>query len=192
MGRPPYQITHYHILWFVENDFRLYAWSALVKVKKWSEWQFQTREEAREFALLNWPDAQEVQQEAFYKMTNKRERELPSQKHIYSMEEMEKRYHDVISRPSKPPKGHYEKIYGMSPDAYQTMLEAQNGLCAICKQPPFYNMRLVVDHDHQTGKVRGLLCGGCNTRLGGIEKRLDIFKASLAYLEKSKASDPQP
>ena len=56
------------------------------------------------------------------------------------------------------------KRYGISAAEYDAMLLAQNGRCAICKRPPKRN-RLHVDHDHATGRVRGLLCVGCNSKL---------------------------
>jgi hypothetical protein len=57
--------------------------------------------------------------------------------------------------------------YGMSVEEYDKMLEAQGGVCAICKGPSKRKNGLFdVDHDHKTGKVRGLLCHGCNTGIG--------------------------
>lgn len=54
-----------------------------------------------------------------------------------------------------------EKEYGVTEQAYKAMLEAQDGRCAICARVPRAR-RLAVDHDHNTGQVRGLLCYGCN------------------------------
>ena len=60
---------------------------------------------------------------------------------------------------------------GMTEKAYQDMLAAQNGLCAICKGPPDTRWKkLAVDHCHDSGKIRGLLCMVCNTMLGRFEK----------------------
>lgn len=60
------------------------------------------------------------------------------------------------------------KAYGLTPERYAEMLLSQNGRCAICKQES--DKKLVVDHDHKTGAVRGLLCVRCNLGLGYIEK----------------------
>lgn len=49
---------------------------------------------------------------------------------------------------------------------YQHMLDGQNGVCAICQQVDKSGRSLAIDHDHQTGFVRGLLCGSCNRGLG--------------------------
>jgi hypothetical protein len=75
--------------------------------------------------------------------------------------------------------------FGMTAAEYEQMFNAQNGVCAICGEPP-RKIRLHVDHDHKTGKVRGLLCFFCNSRLAHIE---DIEWRSLAekYLEAANA-----
>jgi hypothetical protein len=59
---------------------------------------------------------------------------------------------------------HLAKRYGISSVEYDAMLEEQCGVCAICGKPPKKN-RLHVDHDHDTGRIRGLLCVACNSKL---------------------------
>lgn len=54
-----------------------------------------------------------------------------------------------------------QKTYGLQPGEYQTLLDAQDGRCAICTRVP-RNRRLAVDHSHFTGRVRALLCYTCN------------------------------
>ena len=54
-----------------------------------------------------------------------------------------------------------QRTYGLQSGAYASMLEAQSGRCAICTRRPRAR-RLAVDHDHDTGEVRGLLCYTCN------------------------------
>jgi hypothetical protein len=80
--------------------------------------------------------------------------------------------------------------YGMTAADYAAMIEQQGGRCAICtKQYPLIGRdgrhSLHVDHDHATGKVRGLLCSGCNTFLGKMEKT-DLVAAALIYLSENK------
>lgn len=67
------------------------------------------------------------------------------------------------------------KRYGMTPEQYDALAESQGGRCALCKKVPEPRrmtangapwISLVVDHDHATGKVRGLLCRGCNQGMG--------------------------
>jgi hypothetical protein len=81
-----------------------------------------------------------------------------------------------------------ERQFGLTPGQYQTMLEAQDDVCAICEQPETnaYNgvvRSLAVDHDHATGKVRGLLCAKCNTRLHA-DAAIDWFYRAAAYLQR--------
>jgi hypothetical protein len=74
-------------------------------------------------------------------------------------------------------------------DDYEEMYEIQAGLCAICKLPEKAKnpsgaiARLSIDHDHETGEVRGLLCRGCNHILGAIEKKPEGWlRAAEEYL----------
>ena len=63
------------------------------------------------------------------------------------------------------------------------MLEAQNGKCLVCGDTESYlGHRLAVDHDHQTGAIRGLLCKGCNLGLGNLKDRADLMDKAAAYL----------
>lgn len=61
--------------------------------------------------------------------------------------------------------------YGITEKGYEELLGKQRGKCAICRRPPKEN-KLNIDHNHQSGKVRGLLCALCNSRLGWLEKHL--------------------
>ena len=72
-----------------------------------------------------------------------------------------------------------KKNFGLTLEDYDNMLEYQKGMCAICGGVNKNGMRLAVDHNHDTGEIRGLLCQRCNTHLGwyevckqGIEKYL--------------------
>ena len=76
------------------------------------------------------------------------------------------------------------RAYGIEPKEYYEMLEKQGQCCAICKAKPTYRA-MNIDHDHKTGKVRGLLCDGCNLSLGHIEREGFVEKAK-AYLAKYK------
>lgn len=69
-------------------------------------------------------------------------------------------------------------LYGLDPADFDLMVAAQSGVCAICTQP----RELHVDHDHETGRIRGLLCSNCNTALGLLGEDVDVLIAALAYL----------
>lgn len=70
--------------------------------------------------------------------------------------------------------------YGLSPAEYDAMVAAQDGRCAICGAIS----TLFVDHDHATGKVRGLLCCACNTALGMLRDSQSVMRAAAAYMER--------
>lgn len=69
--------------------------------------------------------------------------------------------------------------YGLSPEMYDSLLVAQKGLCAICQ----CKKQLGVDHDHMTGKVRGLLCGSCNLALGLLRDNALSLQIGIRYLK---------
>jgi hypothetical protein len=78
------------------------------------------------------------------------------------------------------------KRYGMTPERYAEMLAAQRGICAGCGAAAENNVYgvLAVDHDHQTGAIRGLLCNPCNTVLGLVRERAATLLALVDYLAK--------
>ncbi len=73
---------------------------------------------------------------------------------------------------------------------YFSLLKSQGGVCAICGGPPKgqgeINGRYSVDHDHETGAVRGLLCSPCNTGIGHLKDSADLVAKALAYLSVSR------
>lgn len=73
--------------------------------------------------------------------------------------------------------------YGLEPEQLAELLEAQEGLCAICRQSEVARKHLSVDHDHFTGKVRGLLCNRCNTSIGKFEDDPNLLRKAAEYLE---------
>src|SRR5690349_757828 len=69
-----------------------------------------------------------------------------------------------------------QRLYGIKPEAYQALVESQAGRCAICKTIPTTQKRaLAVDHDHATGRIRGLLCHYCNGMLGHARDNVEIL-----------------
>lgn len=78
---------------------------------------------------------------------------------------------------------HLRNRYGITLEDYNTMLESQNGVCAACKTPSDTTRRLCVDHCHNTGKIRGLLCFKCNAILGLSHDSIDILRSAIDYIE---------
>lgn len=84
------------------------------------------------------------------------------------------------------------KKFGIGVDEYDVMLNAQGGVCAICKLPErAINTStgavasMPVDHDHRTGKIRGLLCSHCNRAVGLFQDNPQILKSAINYLERA-------
>ena len=74
-------------------------------------------------------------------------------------------------------------IYGLTAEQHRWLVEQQNGVCAICKQPS--RRALCVDHCHATRQVRGLLCDKCNTALGLLDDDAGRMLAAVAYLDRA-------
>lgn len=87
-------------------------------------------------------------------------------------------------------RAYLKKHYGITLERYNEMYDAQRGLCAICNKPEQFRhsktgeiMLLAVDHDHETRKIRGLLCMKCNRGLGLFVDDPSRLRAAAAYLE---------
>ena len=82
--------------------------------------------------------------------------------------------------------------YKMTLDEYAVRLEKQGGVCAICgghetsRQQKRAVKFLSVDHDHKSGKIRGLLCTRCNTVLGMAKDSADTLLAAVRYLIRAR------
>ena len=76
------------------------------------------------------------------------------------------------------------RIYGLTQAAYDDILKQQNGRCAICERGQKLDSVLCVDHDHDTGQVRGLLCNQCNTGIGLLQDSIGMLASAIIYLEK--------
>ena len=83
---------------------------------------------------------------------------------------------------SGPGDYHRKYRYGIEPAEYRAMLSSQAGLCAVCRQAPAEH----VDHCHDTGAVRGILCFNCNGGLGQFKDRVDILRKAIDYLERTR------
>jgi hypothetical protein len=83
---------------------------------------------------------------------------------------------------------YYERKFGVTIAEYEAMLAAQGGRCAVCRNPEKRGRRgggtklLAVDHDHETGQVRGLVCHDCNTGLGMFLEDPELLERAAEYL----------
>lgn len=72
--------------------------------------------------------------------------------------------------------------YGIDIDKFNEMLEETNGVCQICGNDM---KKVVIDHNHRTGKVRGIICGHCNSLLGFAKDDIKTLEMCIKYLEKN-------
>jgi hypothetical protein len=84
-------------------------------------------------------------------------------------------------------KTHLSRHYGITVDEYDALMASQGGVCAICGRTEtqvnqWGVKRLSVDHDHTTGRVRGLLCSACNRGLGQFQDNLTRLVRAASYL----------
>ncbi len=81
-----------------------------------------------------------------------------------------------------------QRTYGITIEDFDAMLSSQDGTCAICdgtNSDSARNRRMTVDHDHDTGKVRGLLCFTCNTSIGKLGDTYAALQKAADYLKEN-------
>lgn len=79
-------------------------------------------------------------------------------------------------------KGHLKERFGITPDVYDHLFSLQGGVCAICKEPPTERY-FAIDHNHDTGRIRGLVHKNCNSILGLAHDNKALLRAAADYLE---------
>ena len=79
-------------------------------------------------------------------------------------------------------RSHIKRNYGITLEELAAKIESQNGLCVICRT----RSAVHVDHDHETGKVRGVLCFECNNALGLFKEDVDVLERAMRYLEEAE------
>lgn len=85
--------------------------------------------------------------------------------------------------PAAHRRANIKKRYGISLDDYDRMLEEQGNRCGICgTDTPRGHGHFHIDHCHDSGKIRGLLCHSCNTALGGFKDSISLLASAIQYL----------
>ena len=84
-------------------------------------------------------------------------------------------------------RSHLKRKYGMTIEEYDAMLEAQGGGCFICGKPPRDDISLHVDHDHSTGRIRGILCFCCNNALADFQDDPSLLRKAASYVTTNSA-----
>jgi DNA-directed RNA polymerase subunit RPC12/RpoP len=102
-------------------------------------------------------------------------------KHMKSWQKRNPEKKSIIERRSRL------KKYNITIDEYNNLLKKQNYSCAICGRKTSGrkdNDNFAIDHDHNTQKVRGLLCMQCNTAIGKLKENIEYFNKAILYLQK--------
>jgi hypothetical protein len=102
------------------------------------------------------------------------------------------KYHQRPGYQKKARNWRLKKYYNLTSEQFDAMEKSQDGRCAICYDPPPDGEFLVVDHDHQTGKIRGLLCHNCNRSIGGLKDSIKVLRATLNYLIRYQRNQDEP
>ena len=89
---------------------------------------------------------------------------------------------EKVARFPRRPSGGLGRAQLVTDAEYEALLEAQGGVCRICRGPEIAGRSLAVDHDHLSGRVRGLLCGRCNLGLGTFKDDPALLAAAIEYL----------
>lgn len=92
----------------------------------------------------------------------------------------------LIEDPLYYRKANLKKAYGISLEDYEETLAKQGGVCKVCLGPALGKGAYHVDHDHKTGKIRGLLCHKCNVALGMVQDSKGHLVALIEYLKQSE------
>jgi hypothetical protein len=87
--------------------------------------------------------------------------------------------------------GHLKRKYGITIEQYDELLAAQGGRCAICRREPRPDISLHLDHDHESGQLRGILCFRCNNALGDFDDDLGLLRSAIRDLESYLPIDDQ-
>jgi Autographiviridae endonuclease VII len=98
-------------------------------------------------------------------------------------------YRQRPDRKAADREGHLKRKFGITLADYDRLLDEQGGVCAICGEARPEERTLHVDHDHETGVIRGLLCFRCNNSLGDLREDVELFRRATDYLDRDDELD---
>lgn len=156
--------------------------------KKQLKWRLAHPESARESRLRanrKWTAANPTAARERYWRDPEKAREYRRkwrQENLERNRESQRKYQR--NNPDRRKNSDLRQQYGITLEDYNRMLLEQKGVCAICGGINLDERRLCVDHNHDTGKVRSLLCDACNVGLGRFKDSADLVQAAADYLKK--------
>jgi hypothetical protein len=119
--------------------------------------------------------------QAAIERTQQWRRENPERYRAYRTE-----YNARPERKRRMRDAYYRRTFGISADEVDRLIAAQGGVCAICGTTPEREASWHVDHCHQSGRVRGVLCLNCNQGLGKLGESPELLERAAAYLRASR------
>jgi len=156
---------------------------------------YKDKNKQKEYYELHKEELRGCRKEYYEKNKNKineqrREKYTKSDRYVKS-KQYQAKYPDKVKQWSR--NSWIRKKFGLEPGDYNIMFNAQKGLCAICGLPEKHKykgrlIKLAVDHNHSTGKIRGLLCSECNIAIGNL--KVDSFgilnlQTAIKYIEET-------
>ena len=171
-------LRNYKKLWKEKNIEKVKAYSKNLSIEKQEkrkkykqEYYIKNKEHIKyKNKINNTPEKRRV-----YNLKNKTA--IREYEKDYHMKNKEKAY--LSSR-----KRSLRKLYGISLDEYNEMFIKQNGCCAICgRHQNELNRKLFVDHNHNSGVIRSLLCHKCNIVLGLVNENIDVLEKMIIYIK---------
>lgn len=143
------------------------------------EYYKQNREKRIAYAKRNYEDNREARsaQRKEYHAANKGRRNAESRAWY------QKNRLRIVERQRAHSHNYRFTRHGLTESKYLEMVEAQGGVCAVCRRECDVAGKLSIDHDHDSGRGRGLLCKRCNSGLGFFRESPDVLERALAYLK---------
>ena len=172
--------------WAAENRAELNA-----KAKEWREKQSPEWHEKQRAYQQAYRDARKEERSRYNREYRAKDPSAAKARDAAYYKANPRRFKDAAKRSRQKNPARYRYLdfrkyiawkYSLTMEQFGQMLIAQDGRCDICNEP--LNRNLHIDHNHQTGKVRGLLCNGCNTGIGHLRETEAFLLAALAYLKK--------
>ncbi len=150
-----------------------------------AEWSASQEQIAKRAAYANSPEAKKKR--AIYNASPERKMRVRERQSSPEYKAKQAQYRSDPENKIKKTFYIRHKKYGITKQEYDKLLEQQNGACAICGNPETkthkgVKLDLCVDHDHETGEIRGLLCKACNTALGLFRDNIENLSNAIDYL----------
>ena len=157
------------------------------QTKRWKKDNLEKVKKCNKQWRENNPDKVKEYQKQWEKDNPRNRTEWGKQYYKDNKEKINKRFNQwAKDNPEKHKNGQRESKlkckYGLSHEDWLAMWEGQDGKCKICEKPFINLSKAFVDHDHKTGKIRGLLCSKCNGGIGFFDDNQKLIMRAINYL----------